>query len=273
LYEKKKRKKSITDFLGKIIKTMENAEERRIVIPGETIVEGNDYLPSDGTYRVGKEVVAKRFGIVNINERYVRVIAVSGTYFPRRGNTIIGVIKDITMRGWLIDIGSVNNAFLPVSEVPRYINKNELKEFLDYGDTIVAKIWDSNGGRSIDLSIKQRGFGKIEGGMLMQINPNKVPRVIGKEGSMVKMIRGATACNLTVGQNGLIWIKGESTENELTTKQIIEYVVKNATTAGLTEKVESYIKELGLEAKPIEIIEENTDEEDEQEENDEDNEE
>lgn len=235
-------------------------EIKKIVVPGEKIVEGNNFLPSDGAYRDREFVIAKRFGIVDINERYVRVIPVSGTYFPRRGNTIIGTITDITMRGWVIDIGGVNSGFLPVSEVPRYINKNELKEFLDYGDTIVAKIWDING-RGIDLSIKQRGFGKIEGGMLMKINPNKVPRVIGKEGSMVKLIRTATKCNLTVGQNGIIWIDGNSIDNEIKTREIIAFVVENSTTSGLTEKVEGYIKKLGLEINELEIVEEGNDEE------------
>jgi exosome complex component RRP4 len=240
---------------------MENTAIRKIVIPGEVIVEGNDYLPSEGTYREGKEVVAKRIGIVDINDKYVRVIPVSGTYFPRRGNTIIGTITDITMRGWVVDIGGVNNAFLPVSEVPRFINKNELKDYLDFGDTIVAKLWESNA-RGIDLSIKQRGLGKIEGGMLIQINPNKVPRIIGKEGSMVKLIRDATNSNITVGQNGKIWISGNSTTDELNTKKIIEYVVENATINGLTEKVQTFIKNLGLKIKETpEIIKEETDKE------------
>jgi exosome complex component RRP4 len=240
---------------------METTEERQIVIPGETILEGNEYLPSDGTYREGKQILAKRFGLVNIFEKYVKVIPVSGTYFPRRGNTVIGVVKDITMRGWLLDIGGRESAFLPVSEVPRFIQRNELRDFLDFGDTITAKIWDT-GGRGIDVSIKQRGFGRIEGGMIIEINPNKVPRIIGKEGSMVKLIRNATNCNLTVGQNGKIWIHGDQIENEVKTKEIIEFVVENSSIKGLTEKVQDHIRELGLEVKEeLEIIEENTHEE------------
>jgi len=240
---------------------MANNEDRQIVTPGETIVEGNDYLPSDGTYRKGTEILAKRFGIVNIFEKYVKVIPLSGTYSPRRGNTIIGTIKDITMRGWLLDIGGAESAFLPVSEVPRFINKNELRDYLDFGDTIIAKIWDT-GGRGIDVSIKQRGFGKVDGGMLMQINPNKVPRVIGKEGSMVRLIRNATNSNLTVGQNGRIWIQGNTIDDEIKTKELIEFVVENSSLKGLTEKVENHIKELGLNVvENVEIINENTDEE------------
>jgi exosome complex RNA-binding protein Csl4 len=41
-------------------------EERKIVIPGEVIVKGNEYLPGDGAYRDGEDVVARRFGIASI---------------------------------------------------------------------------------------------------------------------------------------------------------------------------------------------------------------
>ena len=248
---------------------MENSEERQIVIPGENIVSGDNFLPGEGAYRDGNDVVAKRYGIVNISDNYVRVVPLSGVYFPRRNNVIIGTISGITMNGWLIDFGGSQNAFLSLNEVPRYINKNELKEFLDFGDCVIVKIWDTQS-RGIDTSMKQRGLGKIEGGMLMNVNPNKVPRIIGKEGSMVKIIRNATDCNLTVGQNGVVWIKSNKIENEILAKKIIDYIVENSVLVGLTEKVEKYIKSLGLEIKEnnlnanddeVEIIEEETDKE------------
>jgi exosome complex component RRP4 len=233
-------------------------EERQIVVPGETIVKGNEYLPGEGAYRDGAEVVAGRFGIANVSDKHVRVIPISGAYYPRRGNTIIGTVVDITFNGWLIDFGGAQNAFLPVAEVPRYINKNELREYLDFGDSVVVKVWDVKS-RGVDVSMKMRGFGKIEGGMIVSINPNKVPRVIGKEGSMVKIIKSATRCEITVGQNGKVWISGNSIEEELATKKIIEFVAQNATVNGLTEKVEKYIKGLGMKVDKIEIVAENTD--------------
>jgi exosome complex component RRP4 len=236
-------------------------KERQIVIPGETIVSGNEFLPGDGAYRSGTEVVAKRYGILNISDKHVRVIPVSGAYYPRRGNTIIGTIADITFNGWLIDFGGAQNAFLPVAEVPRYINRNELRDYLDFGESVVVKVWDVKS-RGVDASMKMRGFGKIEGGVIMKVSPNKVPRIIGKEGSMVKMIKDSTGCNLTVGQNGRVWISGKSSDNELSTMKIIRFIVENSTIAGLTEKVESYIKELGMDASPVEIVNENTDKDD-----------
>jgi len=235
-------------------------EKRQIVVPGETIVTGNEFLPGDGAYRAGDEVVAGRYGIANIFEKHVRVVPVSGAYYPRRGNTIIATVVDITFNGWLLDFGGAQNAFLPVSEVPRYVNKNEMAEFLDFGESVIVKVWDVKS-RGVDASMKMRGFGKIDGGMIIAIGPNKVPRVIGREGSMVKMIKGATGCDVTVGQNGKVWISGKDTDSEVATRKIVEFIADNATIAGLTEKVESFIKELGLKA-DVEVVAEDTDVED-----------
>ena len=237
---------------------MKEKNERQIIVPGETIVAGNEFLPGEGAYRDGKDVVAGRYGIVNVSDKHVRVIPISGAYYPRRGNTIIATVVDITFNGWLLDFGGAQNAFLPVSEVPRYVNRNELRDYLDFGESVVVKVWDVKS-RGVDASMKMRGFGKIEGGMILSVNPNKVPRIIGKEGSMVRLIKGATGCEITVGQNGKVWISGDSTEKEIKTKEIIEFIVENATTNGLTERVEKFIKESGLNIDKVEIIAENTD--------------
>ena len=235
-------------------------EKKQIVVPGETIVSGNEFLPGDGAYRDGADVVAERYGLANISEKHVRVVPISGAYYPRRGNTIIATVVDITFNGWLLDFGGAQNAFLPVSEVPRYVNKNEMREFLDFGESVIVKVWDVKS-RGIDASMKMRGFGKIEGGMIISVSSNRVPRIIGKEGSMVRMIKDATKCNITVGQNGKVWISGNKIEDEIATKKVIEFIAENATISGLTLKTENFIKELGFEVKPVEVVAENTDEE------------
>jgi exosome complex component RRP4 len=239
------------------------SEERKIVVPGETIVSGEQYLPGDGAYRDGSEIVASRYGLAEVSDKFVKIIAVSGVYVPRRGNSIIGEIIGITFNGWLLNFGGAENAFLSMMEVPRYINKGELREHFDFGDLVSAKVWNTNG-RGIDLSVKMRGFGKLEGGQLMKINPNKVPRIIGREGSMVNLIKDATTCEINVGQNGWVWIKSQSDniDNEIQTRKIIDFICENSTIVGLTEKVEKFIKNMGIKkeagTKEVEIIEEDT---------------
>ena len=213
--------------------------KREIVIPGEVIISGEDYLPGEGTEKRGKDIVALRYGLSEESNRLVKIIPLSGVYQPRRGNVIIGKVTNINFNGWMLDIGASDEAFLSLMEVPRYVNKNALDEVMSIGDMSVVKVWNINK-RGIDLSIKSRGLGKIDDGMIIKINPNKVPRVIGKEGSMIKIIKDETKCDITVGQNGLIWIKGDKIENELFAKKAILFVTEKSFVSGLTEKVEEW---------------------------------
>jgi len=216
-------------------------ETREIVIPGEVVGKGDDMLPGDWVRKDGENLVATKLGLIDKSDRLVKIIPISGVYMPRRGNVVIAKVSDFTMRGWITEIGSPYSAFLQLSECPMFVREDEMQEVYDLGDLIIAKI--SKVGRgSIDLTLKGRGLGKIKQGLIMKINPNRVPRVIGKEGSMVKIIKVATDTEVTVGQNGLVWIKGETTEAELFAKEAITFVIDNMTTIGLTEKVEEWLK-------------------------------
>lgn len=209
--------------------------ERKLVIPGETIISG-DYLPGDFTKKEGNEIISNRFGLAEINGRVVKIIPISGVYEPRRGNTVIGRIEDINFSGWMVDIGGPYTSFLPLSECPRFVNKNNLDEFATIGDILNLKI--NNVKKSgVDLTLKSRGLGKLEGGMMIRINPHKVPRVIGRGGSMVNLIKDKTKTEITVGQNGYIWIKGDI-EGEKRAEQAIDLIVEEAAIDGLTDKIE-----------------------------------
>ncbi len=216
--------------------------DRKIVIPGEVIVKGEDYLPGEGTEKTDKGIIALKYGLAEESNKLVKVIPLSGVYQPRRGNIVIGDVNNITFNGWVININATDNAFLSLTEVPGYINKNELDDVMDIGDTVIAKIWSINK-RGIDLSIKSRGLGKINEGIILKINPNKVPRIIGREGSMIKLIKEKTGCNITVGQNGLIWIRGDKIEDELYSKKAILFVAEKSFVSGLTEEVEKWFNE------------------------------
>ena len=218
--------------------------ERKVVIPGEIIKEGNDFLPGDGTEKQGNNIIALKFGLAEEQDRLVKVIPLSGVYIPRRGNVVIGRVTNVTFNGWCIDIDTSENSFLPLAEVPRFINKNELEKLMDIGDMVVAKIWNI-GGRGIDLSINSRGLGKIDEGLIIKVNPHKVPRIIGKEGSMINLIKEKTKCEITVGQNGFIWIQGKKIEEEILSKNAINFICEKSFVSGLTEEVENWFAENG----------------------------
>jgi len=216
--------------------------ERKVAVPGEILAEGEDYLPGEWTEKREGKIYSLKYGLVEESGKLVKIIPLSGTYTPRRGNVIIGKVENITFNGWVIDIGAADNAFLSLMEVPRYVNKDALEEVMGIGDMVIAKIWSINK-RGIDLSLKSRGLGVIDEGVVFEINPNKVPRVIGKEGSMIKLIKDETGCNITVGQNGAILINGDSIENELLAKKAIIHISDKSYIKGLTEEMENFFKE------------------------------
>ena len=213
--------------------------ERKLVIPGETIASGEDYLPGDFTRKEGRDIIANRYGLAEINGRVVKIIPVSGVFEPRRGNNVIGRVDDITFSGWMIDIGGPYSSFLPLAECPHFINRNNITEFADIGDVISAKIAGVKKG-GIDLTLKARGLGTLKDGRLIKINPHKVPRVIGKEGSMINLIKDSTKTEITVGQNGFIWIRGDENGEEKAEKAI-NLIVEEASNSGLTEKIERFL--------------------------------
>tara|TARA_Y100000310_G_scaffold320195_1_gene376361 strand:- start:1729 stop:2451 length:723 start_codon:yes stop_codon:yes gene_type:complete len=213
--------------------------KRTVVVPGEVIVSGDDFLPGEGSRRSGSDIVASRFGLSEQMGKVVRVISIFGAFIPRKNNVIIGRVTDITFSGWLIDVDSAASGFLGLDECPRFINKNEMDQFLAIGDVVSAKIYGVKA-KGLDLSLKGRGLGKLEGGFIFRIIPSRVPRVIGREGSMISLIKEKTGCQITVGQNGWIWIRGESSDEKIRARKAIEFVADKVAVSGLTEKVEAW---------------------------------
>lgn len=229
------------NFAEEKVEEKEEVKKLGIVVPGEIIVSGDNYLPGDNTRREGKEILAGKFGLAEERGRLIKIIPLSGVYMPRRGNVVIGKAIDLTFSGWIIDISAPYQGFLSAMEVPRFINKNDLGNFIDIGDMVTCKVYSVKR-KGIDLTIKARGLGKLENGIIIKVNSNKVPRIIGKEGSMIKIIKDATGCDIIVGQNGIIWIRGNKVEDELKAKKAIEFITTKSVVSGLTEKVKEFLE-------------------------------
>ncbi len=219
-------------------------KEKDIVIPGEALAEGMDYLPGDNTYRRGDQIYAKVLGLVSLPGRVVKITPLSGPYVPKIGDKIIGKVADIAFSGWRVDLETAYQAMLNVKDATsRYIKKEEdLSQIINIDQYIVAKIINVTSQNLIDLSMREPGLHKIAGGRIIKINSQKVPRVIGKQGSMISLIKEKTGCEITVGQNGLVWLKG-TPHGELVAEQAIKRIEQKAHQDGLTEKMQKYLDE------------------------------
>ena len=218
--------------------------EKSIVIPGEEIATGMDFLPSFGTYRDGESIIANRLGLLSVRNRVIKVIALNGVYMPQREDLIIGVVKDVGFSGWTIDIGSVTYANLPVGEAVRdkvELLKSDISKFYEIGDVIITKVMNVTKSRIVQLSMRDHGLRKLQGGIIVRVVPQKIPRIIGKQGSMVGMIKEYTKCEISVGQNGFIWISGPASAMYLT-KRAIKLIEEKSHISGLTDKVKEFLE-------------------------------
>ena len=219
-------------------------KDKDIVVPGEELAKGIDFLPAEGAFREKESIIASQVGLVSVNARLIKVIPLSGKYVAKRGDIVIGKIVDMSFNNWFVDIGCANEAALSVRDTSEYIDRGaDLSRYYNFGDVIVAgvnKVTRSN----IDLTMKGPGFKKVTSGKLIKVIPSKVPRIIGKLGSMVGMVKEQTNCRITVGQNGVVWLQGEP-ENELLATRAIKMIDENAHKEGLTDEVKSFLEKEG----------------------------
>lgn len=223
--------------MGKLL-----VEDKTIVTPGEELAEGMDFLPAEGTFRDNNKIISSGLGLMNINGRVIKTIPVAGRYAPKKGDTIIAKVTNILMSGWILDIDSAYSAVLSVKEAKDFIRRDEdLTRYYSIGDYILTNIVMVTSQRLVDASMKGPGMRKLIGGRIIKVNPHKVPRIIGKKGSMVSMIKQATDSNITVGQNGLVWISG-SPENEIIVVKTIKKIEQEAHISGLTDRVKIFLE-------------------------------
>ncbi|MEM4267531.1 MAG: exosome complex RNA-binding protein Rrp4 [Candidatus Woesearchaeota archaeon] len=219
------------------------AKDKCVVVPGEVLVEGMDYLPGFGTYRLGERILASRLGLVNIDGRAIKIIPLSGRYLPKRNDVIIGRVIDVTLNGWRLDINSAYTAMLMIKDgTSDFVNKGaDLTQYYNLGDYIVCKIINVTTQKLVDVTMRGPGLKKLKNGRILKVNPFKVPRIIGKQGSMVSMIKDATKCWIIVGQNGIIWLQGKP-RDEVIAVQAIRMIEKEAHLPGLTDKIKQHLE-------------------------------
>ncbi len=212
-----------------------------IVIPGEFLEERKGRKTGKGVYFEDDKVFAKVLGMPRIDEDFVNVIPLGGIYNPPMGDRIIGIIKDVEISGWSVDTNSPYMGYLPISEgVDEFVDlqKTDISRFFEKGDIISCVISKATKNKTIQITMNDASARKLYNGIIIRVTPAKVPRMIGKAGSMVNMIKSKTGCEISIGQNGIVWIRGDDKSKAV---QAIMTIEKESHTSGLTEKIEKML--------------------------------
>jgi exosome complex component RRP4 len=220
-------------------------ERRQLVAPGDLIAEG-EYTAGENTYMEKNRIYASRVGIVEYETKKIDVVALKAFYVPRMGDIVIGTITEVGFNGWTADINSPYPALLRASDVlsrPFKPQKDDLLQVLDVGDLVVAKIVSYDRTHDPQLTVAEPGLGKITRGQIVKVTPTKIPRVIGRKGSMISMIKQETGCNIILGVNGVVLITGKTLEDEQLAMRAILRIEEESHTTGLTDRITQMLKE------------------------------
>jgi exosome complex component RRP4 len=213
--------------------------KRKFVIPGDRITEGN-VRPSMNVIKLGNAIIATRIGIAEAGRDGIKVIPLSGVYIPRVNDIVIGKITDHSSLSWEVDINSCFSGHLPAQDVfGRDFSpaRDDMGRQLAIGDLITARIIVFDRTRDPMLTIQDKDLGKIPRGEFLKISATRVPRLIGKRGSMIQTIEQATQTRVLIGQNGIVVVTGRNPEGIKLAVRAIRMVEEEAHTSNLTQRV------------------------------------
>ena len=220
-------------------------DKKQYVIPGDVITTSPLRL-RENVMLDGKRIIATSIGLTNIYDDSVRVIPLSAVYLPKIDDIVIGKIKSIFGNSWFADINSCYEGMLLGQDVfgrGTSPTMSDMKSRLDIGDLICAKIANFDRSREPLISIADHNLGKIDSGELVKISPPKIPRLIGKHGSMIQTIESSTDTSITIGQNGLIVLKSESGSNLDKIIKVFKMLDSTTDDSNMDEKIQKILDE------------------------------
>lgn len=225
---------------------MKYVAPRQIIFPGDVVATADEAVEG-AVYLDGNKYRAASVGLVEFREDRIAVVPLEGVYRPKPGDVVIGYVTDVLAAGWEVDIRAPLPAWLPLSEATaKYIDleRVNLTSLLNVGDAVIATVKDVDLTDEFPALLTLREgerAGKIEGGLVAEISPVKVPRVIGKRGSMLAAL-AEIGCNMVVGQNGRIWAKCKTRDDELLLLKVLDKINTESHVAGLTDRVKALIE-------------------------------
>ncbi len=193
----------------------------RIVVPGELISDSpkrmaHTYIENNKTYST----------VVGMFDEK-RVIPMNGPYEALPEDSIVGIVVGVKFAGYTINLDSPYTGFL---------SSKETRDELEHGDVVFAQVRDVDEVGNISITRPR----KLDGGRIIPFVPVKIPRLIGKKNSMVDMIKDATGCDIYIGRNGLVWVKGR---NEGLATKAIKRVEEEAHISGLTDRIKKFLED------------------------------
>lgn len=190
---------------------------KKLVVPGDVVAEKP--LRVDNTIVEDGKTCSTVMGLYD--EEAGSLIPLEGLWYPRPGEKAVGIVEEAKLNTYSVNLNAPYRGII----IAKFTEGNIVN-----GDIIEATVKELDKTGTIVL-IRPR---VLYGGKVLNVKPSKVPRILGKGDTMLKQIIDGTKSSVSVGVNGLIWIKGGN--SDLATDAIIR-IQEEAHVSGLTERI------------------------------------
>ncbi len=194
-----------------------------IILPGDLV--SDKPVRSNYTYIEDGKTYSMVLGM--IEREPLSIVPLESVWSPRIEDTVVGIVTSAKNSVYEVDLKFHGRSIIIGGKFERFSFK--------VGDVVEATVKDIEERRTIILSYPRL----LSGGTLVSVKPAKIPRIIGRDNTMIKQIADKAKSNIVVGKNGMIWLKGG--DIALATKAILT-VQEEAHVPGLTERIKKLME-------------------------------
>jgi exosome complex component RRP4 len=199
--------------------------DKKIVVPGEVVTEKTKKL-GQNVYLENNKIYSSVIGLLSESNDFVSVIPLNGPYVPIVGDVIITVVKDEVLNGYILEYNSFDDTFLL---------KSTISKQLSIGTIIFLRIRNISDNGSLEFD----NINILPKGRVFQTSPVKIPRLIGKNESMLNLFKQYLGGNIVIGKNGWIWY---NCENTILAEKAFTIVVNNSQKSNLTNSMKDFFE-------------------------------
>lgn len=195
----------------------------RVTIPGDSITTDAQFMRGHGTYVLDEAAAAAAagpgsgaatdvrssvLGSVSRVNKLLSVVPSKARFNPEIGDLAIGVVREVGLRKWRVDIASRCDATLQLASInlPGGIQRRktgadelQMRTFFQEGDLVLAEVQSYFHDGSVSLHTRSLKYGKLRNGQFARVSPGNVARA---KQSAVQL----GAVDLVIGNNGYCFI-------------------------------------------------------------------
>ncbi len=197
---------------------------RHFVFPGEMILNSPSEL--NYTYIKDDKTYSKILGL--FDESSNSLIPLKSIWQPRLNDKVIGVISSKGRNG---------SYDLEINQYIKGILLTDRRDRQRYyiGDIVEGTVKEIERRKTVILEKPML----LKNGILMEINTAKIPRLMGKENTMINELTDLTDTKIAVGKNGYVWIMGENKNRAI---EAILRIDREAHVSGLTNRIKDMLE-------------------------------